>query len=265
MKKLFTAASLLLAAGVWSLPAGARDVGDPVVAYLRDGTTVRGTLVAVAPGDKCEIALEGGGTASIPWDDLVRIVTPVAPAPAEAPSAPPPRPAVMLPDPDEDTVFVEIESSSVVQLQRRASNGTWEHVCSSPCGEPVPVLGTYRIVHHGTKLDDISFRPNQAGTRVRLHAYTRSAGLTAGGITAAIIGGLVMTGAAAADDGDTRLRAGIVGAAIAALGTTMLIANRSGVREAPPSFAPPRTSGSSERRSPGAPSAFLTPVFSLRF
>src|SRR5215216_4691703 len=114
---------LLVLVGATSFPSSAAaDASRDAVVSLDDGTTARGRLVEVVPGDHCIVVLANGERRTIPWRSIAHI--------EDGAGAPPP--------PREDptttvqTAVVTIASERAVTLQRNGEGGTWQTACTSP-------------------------------------------------------------------------------------------------------------------------------------
>lgn len=185
---VFCSASAARAQAVAPPPAAQSAGSDAVI--LKDGTTIRGTLIEVITNQRVRIQVEGGKIATIIWDVIERVEEaprvappPVTPPPVTPPVAPPPPQA-------EPTTVIHIDSPVPVLLEREWAEGAWQPVCESPCDAPLPVGSLYRIGGPGTRRSKPFVVSPQNG-RVSLDVDRASTGGFALGITLVTVGPVV--------------------------------------------------------------------------
>lgn len=127
---------------------------DTVV--LRDGTVLRGTILASKPGDSVEIAVAVGGTTRrVPWKDVASIGWAAAPgigesAVSSASGPVPPDTSEPEPGPSRPRIFIELTRPADVHLLEAAGaalvsprSGTRltfassRSLCRAPCGKVI--------------------------------------------------------------------------------------------------------------------------------
>lgn len=171
-------------------PPPAATAGQDAV-ILKDGTTLRGTLVEVVTNQRVRLQVEGGKIATIIWDVIERVEeAPRAPPPPVTPPpvAPPPGPPPPQVGP---TTVVHIDSPVPVLLEREWADGEWQPVCESPCDAPLPTNSLYRIGGQGTRRSKPFVVSAQSG-RANLDVDRASTGGFALGITLVTVGPIVL-------------------------------------------------------------------------
>ena len=152
------------------------------VNYLKNGGTLRGTLIDAVPDSPARIQLATGEIATVQWGAIDHIQR------ASPPSPPRPREPVRRTVDLQPTVMVHVESPSPVEIQRREGR-SWKTVCGSPCDQPLPSGGQYRITGDGTKASrEFSLVASRNG-RADLTVRPASSGWFVFGIVGASVGG----------------------------------------------------------------------------
>lgn len=185
---VFCSASAARAQAVAPPPAAQSAGSDAVI--LKDGTTIRGTLIEVITNQRVRIQVEGGKIATIIWDVIERVEE--APRVAPPPVTPPPVTPPVAPPPPQagPTTVIHIDSPVPVLLEREWAEGAWQPVCESPCDAPLPVGSLYRIGGPGTRRSKPFVVSPQNG-RVSLDVDRASTGGFALGITLVTVGPVV--------------------------------------------------------------------------
>lgn len=167
-------------------PPAAQSAGPDAV-ILKDGTTIRGTLIEVVTNQRIRIQVDGGKIATIIWDVIERV--------EEAPRAPPPPvtppPPVAPPPQVGPTTIIHIDAPVPVLLEREWAEGAWQPVCESPCDTPLPTGALYRIGGPGTRRSKPFVVSPQNG-RISLDVDRASTGGFALGITLVTVGPIVL-------------------------------------------------------------------------
>ena len=204
-------------------------VGADVI-YLKNGGSLRGTIIDAIPNAQARIQLATGEIATVQWTEIARIEraeTPrgpptAAPEPARPlPSLPPAPPSAPLavpakPMPPAATVLVHVDGAEDAQLEQDATHEDhWQVVCSAPCDTRLPVGPDYRVSGPGIRTSGIFGLDFQSGKNETITVSAASKpwfviGIvsTAAGGAAAVVGALVGLGASLAsrvdtDSGDT--------------------------------------------------------------
>ncbi|CAN5608654.1 hypothetical protein BH09MYX1_BH09MYX1_26930 [soil metagenome] len=179
------------AQGPSQLPPGAAasaPADGPDAVVLKDGTTLRGTLVEIQQSVSVRLQMADGKVATVRWEVIERV--------DQAPRAPVVRqpPPVAPSSPSSATALVHIDVDSPVILEQM--NGQWDGdewhaVCEAPCDIPLPLGPSYRIAGDGTRKSKPFVLNGQTG-RVTLDVRRASTGAFGGGLALVITGPIVL-------------------------------------------------------------------------
>jgi hypothetical protein len=161
-------------------------VGQDVI-YLRNGGSLRGTLVDAIPDSQARIQLVTGEIATVPWAAIDRIDH-GGPARPESLRTPAPLPAVA----PGAQVWVHVEGADGAVLEvDPAGDGTWKTACRAPCDVEVPTAADYRIGGEGIRRSRVFRLRGQDGDHVTVRVSGGSKGWLVVGIVITPIGGMV--------------------------------------------------------------------------
>jgi hypothetical protein len=124
--------------------AGSAAAGDNVVIHLKDGGSLRGSLIDLLPGDHATVVLATGTSAVVAWSGIQGVERAAVPAPPGSPTtdAPASPPSATTVQSDEPAVLVHIESTRGATLVRKVG----AEKCDAPCDRLLPLNGSYRII-----------------------------------------------------------------------------------------------------------------------
>ena len=197
-------------------------VGGDVI-YLKNGGSLRGTIIDAIPNAQARIQLATGEIATVQWTAIARIergeapkgtagpgpVRPLPPLPPAPPSAP--LAAAARPTPPAPTVLVHIDGAEDAQLEQDATHEDhWQVVCSAPCDMRLPVGPDYRVSGPGIRTSGTFGLDFESGKHETVTVSAASKpwfiiGIvsTAAGGAAALVGAAVGLGASLASSVDT--------------------------------------------------------------
>ncbi len=145
-------ASPVLAQDAQPPPSTVTGTGPDAI-ILKDGTTLRGTLVEVVPNQVARLRMADGKIANVKWEVIERVEQATPPvAPPVTPVAPPVTPVAPPVPPPQSTSVVHIDAEIPVILEQSTYGGDdWHPVCQAPCDASLPLQASYRISGDGTR------------------------------------------------------------------------------------------------------------------
>ncbi len=187
-------------------PAMAQQPAPSDNVVLKDGGSIKGTLIEVLPGDHATVQLPSGQTATVRWDVIhhierggVTVQTQQAPQANTVVVQAPAAPAAL------GKATVHMEGDQEIVLERQYG-GQWVTVCNAPCDLALDLDSNYRVSGGGIRRSGIFRLAGKPGDHIIVTIDPASKGGFTGGIVlislgapAFVIGGLTLLVVAAID------------------------------------------------------------------
>lgn len=243
---LLAALALTLA----ELPAEAAQAAPPGAApapaaydtvVLRDGTVLRGTILASIPGQSVEIAVAVGGTRKVAWSEVASIGWAGGPGIGEGATSPANGPvpqdmAEPTPGPSRPRIFIELTrpaelhlleagmAAVTMKMSRSAYFAGSRSVCRAPCGKVIDGSAGLPMYFGGERLmpSRAFYLKDLEGDYVarvrpgRVGMFSAGLGVTGLGYAGTLTGGLLV--------GITRGETRAIGGAVLGAGLALLVA-----------------------------------------